>query len=76
MCRKHDVSVIADEVVCGFGRLGDNFGCDTYAIEPDFMTIAKGLTSAYQPLSGAIVSKRVCDVILEKSAEIGPLGHG
>ncbi len=76
VCRKHDVSIISDEVVCGFGRLGDNFGCDTYGIEPDFMTIAKGLTSAYQPLSGAIVSKRVCEVILEKSAEVGPLGHG
>jgi L-2,4-diaminobutyrate transaminase len=76
VCRKHDVSIIADEVVCGFGRLGSNFGCTHYDIEPDFMTIAKGLSSAYQPISGSIVSKRVCDVILEKSAEIGPLGHG
>jgi len=74
--KKHDVLLIADEVVCGFGRLGAMWGSEVYGIEPDFITIAKGLTSAYLPLSGAIVSEKICQVILERSAEIGPLGHG
>ena len=74
--KKHDVLLIDDEVVCGFGRVGTTFGCDLYGMEPDLMAIAKGLTSAYQPLSGAVVSDGICRVILEKSAEIGPLGHG
>ena len=74
--RKHDVLLIDDEVVCGFGRIGEMFGCYLYGMEPDLMAVAKGLTSAYQPLSGAVVSDRICKVILEKSVEIGPLGHG
>ena len=57
--KKHDVLLIADEVVTGFGRLGSMFGSDHYAIEPDLITIAKGLTSAYAPLSGVIVSEKV-----------------
>ena len=56
--KKHDVLLIADEVVSGFGRLGTQFGCDRYDIEPDLMTVAKGLTSAYLPLSGVIVGDR------------------
>ncbi|MGE4562733.1 MAG: aminotransferase, partial [Rhodospirillales bacterium] len=73
---KHDVLLIADEVVCGFGRVGANFGCDLYGIRPDLVTVAKGLTSAYLPLSGAIVGKSVWDV-LEQGSEIhGPFSHG
>jgi len=53
--RKYDVLLIADEVVTGFGRLGTMFGSDHYGIEPDIITIAKGLTSAYAPLSGSII---------------------
>ena len=55
MLRKHDILLIADEVVTGFGRLGTMFGSDHYGMEPDLITIAKGLTSAYAPLSGSIV---------------------
>ncbi|MFN0044386.1 MAG: aminotransferase [Alphaproteobacteria bacterium] len=74
--KKYDILLIVDEVICGFGRLGEMFGCNVYDIEPDLITVAKGLTSAYQPLSGAIVSDKICAVIQEKSAEIGAMGHG
>ena len=73
---RHDILLIADEVVTGFGRIGTMFGVDHYGLRPDFMTIAKGLTSAYAPLSGSIVSRRVSDVLMQGSDDYGPLGHG
>ena len=63
-------------VVTGFGRLGSMFGSDHYGMKPDFMTIAKGLTSAYAPLSGSIVSAKVWKVLEDGTDENGPLGHG
>ncbi len=74
--RKHDILLVADEVVTGFGRLGTMFGSQHYGIEPDFITIAKGLTSAYAPLSGSIVSDRVWKVLEQGTDENGPIGHG
>lgn len=74
--RKHDILLIADEVVTGFGRLGSMFGSDHYGIEPDLITIAKGLTSAYAPLSGVIVSEKLWRVLEQGSDEYGPIGHG
>ncbi len=74
--RKYDILLIADEVVTGFGRLGSMFGSLHYDIEPDFITIAKGLTSAYAPLSGSIVSDRVWKVLEQGTDEFGPIGHG
>ncbi len=74
--RKHDILLIADEVVTGFGRLGTMFGSDHYGIEPDIITIAKGLTSAYAPLSGSIIGDRVWKVLEQGTDENGPLGHG
>jgi len=73
---RHDILLIADEVVTGFGRLGSMFGSDHYGIRPDFITIAKGLTSAYAPLSGSIVSDRVWKVLEQGTDEFGPIGHG
>ncbi|MDQ0315059.1 aspartate aminotransferase family protein [Amorphus orientalis] len=73
---KHDILLIADEVVTGFGRLGSMFGSDHYGIRPDIITIAKGLTSAYAPLSGSIVSDKVWKVLEEGTDEFGPIGHG
>lgn len=73
---RHDILLIADEVVCGFGRLGAPFGCDAYGIAPDLVTVAKGLTSAYAPLSAAIVSDRVWQVLREAAPRLGPFGHG
>lgn len=73
---RHDILLIADEVVSGFGRLGSMFGSDHYQKKPDFITIAKGLTSAYAPLSGSIVSDRVWKVLEQGTDENGPIGHG
>jgi L-2,4-diaminobutyrate transaminase len=74
--RQHDILLIVDEVVTGFGRLGSMFGSDHYGLEADFITIAKGLTSAYAPLSGSIVSDRVWRVLEQGTDELGPIGHG
>jgi L-2,4-diaminobutyrate transaminase len=74
--KKYDILLIADEVVTGFGRLGSMFGSDHYGIEPDLITIAKGLTSAYAPLSGVIVSETLWRVLEQGSDDFGPIGHG
>lgn len=74
--RKYDILLIADEVVTGFGRLGSMFGSDHYGIEPDIITIAKGLTSAYAPLSGSIISEKVWKVLERGTDEFGAIGHG
>ena len=63
ICRKHDILLIADEVICGFGRTGNWFGSQTMGLEPDIMTVAKGLSSGYQPIGGSILSDRIADVI-------------
>jgi len=74
--KKHDILLVADEVVTGFGRLGTMFGSDHYGIEPDIITIAKGLTSAYAPLSGSIISDKMWKVLEQGTDENGPIGHG
>jgi len=74
--QKHDILLVADEVVTGFGRLGSMMGSTHYGIEPDIITIAKGLTSAYAPLSGSIISDRVWKVLEQGTDETGPIGHG
>jgi len=76
VCTRHDVLLVADEVVCGFGRLGTRFGSDRYGIRPDFMTLAKALTSAYFPVAGVVVSERVWDVLAAASDAHGPVAHG
>lgn len=73
---KHDILLIADEVVTGFGRLGSMFGSMHYDLKPDLITIAKGLTSAYAPLSGSIVSDKMWKVLEQGTDENGPIGHG
>lgn len=73
---KHDILLIADEVVTGFGRLGTMMGSDHYGMRPDLITIAKGLTSAYAPLSGSIVSDKMWKVLEGGTDEFGPIGHG
>jgi putrescine---pyruvate transaminase len=66
---ERDILFISDEVICGFGRLGDWFGAQHYGMTPDFMTIAKGLSSGYLPIGGAVVSDRVAQVFHDKSGE-------
>ncbi|MEZ0169366.1 aspartate aminotransferase family protein [Microvirga sp. TS319] len=73
---RHDILLIADEVITGFGRLGTMFGSDHYGMKPDLITIAKGLTSAYAPLSGVIVSERAWRVLEQGSDTYGAIGHG
>jgi putrescine aminotransferase len=70
ICRKYDVLLSVDEVVCGFGRTGHWFGSQRFGIEQfDLMAVAKGITSAYIPLSAALVSDRIADVLIDKGGE-------
>ena len=71
ICDKYEILLIADEVICGFGRTGNWFGTQTVGIRPDIMTIAKGLSSGYQPIGGSIVSDEVAEVI-----NSGEFNHG
>ncbi len=73
ICARHDILLIADEVICGFGRTGNWFGAQTYDIEPDIMCMAKGMSSGYQPISAVGVGARVADALRRTS---GVLPHG
>ncbi len=73
---KYDILLIADEVVTGFGRLGSMFGSEHYNIKADIITSAKGLTSAYAPLSASIISEKVWKVLEQGTDEYGAIGHG
>ncbi len=74
--RKYDILMVADEVICGFGRTGHYWGCDAMGIEPDMLTCAKGLSAAFQPISALLVSERIYQVIADQSQALGGLGHG
>ncbi len=74
--RKYDVLFVADEVICGFGRTGNMFGTETFKLRPDIITVAKALSSAYLPIAGLLVNKRIYDGISENTAKIGTFGHG
>ena len=76
VCKRHDVLVIADEVICGFGRTGNFWGSQTFDIEPDIMTMAKGLSSGYQPIGAVMIADKVYQAIADESAKIGVFGHG
>ena len=69
ICKKYDILMITDEVICGFGRTGSWFGCETYGVLPDMMPIAKGLSSGYLPIAGVMISDRIMDVLIEKGGE-------
>lgn len=69
ICRKHDVLLIADEVISGFGRTGHWFASDYFGIEPDIMTLAKGITSGYLPLSAVMIGGRVARTLIDKGGE-------
>jgi putrescine aminotransferase len=69
ICREHDILLIMDEVICGFGRTGNWFGCQTYDLEPDLMTFAKAVTNGYLPLGGVMVSDKVASVLLSQDGE-------
>lgn len=74
--KKYEVLLIADEVICGFGRCGTWFGSQYFHIAPDIMTIAKGLTSGYIPMSGSIISDDIWEILVDGSEEVGAFAHG
>ncbi len=74
--KEHDILFIADEVICGFGRLGKPWGSVALGIEPDLVTIAKGLTSGYAPLSASLISEKIWSVIANHETEIPQFNHG
>ncbi len=74
--RKHDILLIADEVICGFGRLGTRFGSEHFDFAPDMLTCAKQITSAYVPFSALMVSKDIYEVCATASEGVGTFGHG
>ena len=69
ICDRYDILLVADEVICGFGRLGEWFGSDYYDLQPDLMPIAKGLSSGYLPIGGVMISERVSKSLSEKGEE-------
>ena len=74
--RKHDVLLIADEVITGFCRTGRMFGCETYDIRPDLVTVAKALSSGYLPIAAVVLSERIYEVLKRGSDTYGVFGHG
>jgi putrescine---pyruvate transaminase len=73
LCDKYGVLLVSDEVICGFGRTGRWFGCETFGFRPDLMTFAKGVTSGYVPLGGVMVGDRVARVLIDEGGEFA---HG
>jgi 4-aminobutyrate--pyruvate transaminase len=77
LLRRYDIAFWADEVICGFGRTGHDFGCTTMGIEaPAMMTLAKQLSSAYVPISASVISGDMYQAIADQSADVGVFGHG
>ena len=74
--RKHDVLMIVDEVICGFGRTGSYWGSQTFGIEPDILTCAKALSASFLPISAVMVNDRVFQALASESHAIGTFGHG
>jgi 4-aminobutyrate--pyruvate transaminase len=74
--KKHDILFIADEVICGFGRTGNMFGTQTYNLQPDIITLAKALSSAYLPIAAVMINHRVYDAISEHTGKLGSFAHG
>ena len=74
--KKYDVLFVADEVICAFGRTGNMWGSETYGLQPDMITCAKALSSAYLPISAVMINEKVADAIVKNSGKIGTLGHG
>lgn len=74
--KRHDILFIADEVICGFGRTGNMFGLETFAIKPDMVTMAKALSASYLPISATAISEPIYEVLRDNSAKIGSFAHG
>ena len=73
---RHDVLLVADEVVCGFGRTGRMFGSQTFEMKPDIMVLSKQLASSYMPIAAVMINERVYAPLADESARRGVFGHG
>jgi 4-aminobutyrate--pyruvate transaminase len=73
---RHGIALVDDEVICGFGRTGNWFGCQTFGFQPDSMSLAKALSSAYVPISAVLLSPELTEIIEQEAGKIGVLGHG
>lgn len=76
LLRRHGILLLSDEVICGFGRTGEWFGCQTFGFRPDMMSVAKALSSGYQPIGATLLSAEVHEVVRAEASRIGVLGHG
>jgi 4-aminobutyrate--pyruvate transaminase len=76
LLKEHDIFLWADEVICGFGRTGNDFGSTTMGIKPDLMSLAKQLSSAYVPISAAVIPGEMYEAMAHLSADVGMFGHG
>lgn len=74
--KKHDILLVADEVICGFGRTGKMFACETYGIVPDVLVLSKQLSSSYLPLSAIVINDAFYQPVADESHRIGSFGHG
>ncbi len=74
--KKYDVLLIADEVICGFGRTGNMWGTETYGLKPDMIVCAKALSSGYMPIGAVMVSEPIYDALTRQSEKIGVFSHG
>jgi 4-aminobutyrate--pyruvate transaminase len=74
--KRYDILFIADEVICGFGRTGSMFGTQTYNLQPDIITVAKALSSAYLPIAAVMISEPIYQAMVRQSEKIGTFGHG
>ena len=74
--RKYDILLVADEVICGFGRTGNMFGSTTFGMQPDMMVLSKQISSSYLPISALLINEKVYGPIADESSRIGTLGHG
>jgi 4-aminobutyrate--pyruvate transaminase len=76
VCAKHDIYVISDEVICGFGRLGKMFGCERLGFAPHAISIAKAMSSAYLPIAAVMIPENMYQALLSESTKLGSFGHG
>ncbi|HSX73071.1 MAG TPA: aminotransferase, partial [Shinella sp.] len=73
---KYDILLVADEVICGFGRTGNMFGSQTYGMKPDMISCAKQLSAAYMPISALMINEKIADALVDQSRKIGTFSHG
>lgn len=76
ICKRYDILVIADEVICGFGRTGEMFGSETFNIKPDMLVVSKQLSSSYQPISALMINEEIFQHVVEQTSVYGAFAHG